>query len=153
MSIDTKGRIRGYVSHEDVFSYIKEKYDKNATDTVSKTTICPISKCTWDYTMNEHSEDSDNWYEVCGFIIFSHNEEKRMLFYCYYNINHLENIKYYSDRGLEEMVREETTYISLGYWGNSVEIIKDILQHFDGGWLDENDCDDNEFYYVGGSRQ
>jgi hypothetical protein len=35
----------------------------------------------------------------------------------------------------------------LGCWGDSVEIIKDIVTHF-GGWIDENDCDDKEFYPI-----
>ena len=45
------------------------------------------------------------------------------------------------------MVKAETTYISLSCWGNSIEIIKKIASHF-GGWMDENDCDDEEYYEV-----
>lgn len=37
---------------------------------------------------------------------------------------------------------------TLGYWGNSIEIIKEIVAHFGGGWVDENDCDDKEYYPI-----
>ena len=46
------------------------------------------------------------------------------------------------------MVESETTYLSLGYWGSSIEIIKEIVAHFGGGWIDENDCDDKEYYPI-----
>ena len=71
-----------------------------------------------------------------------------MLFYYYGNINSYENLKYYTEFGLEDMVKSETTHIGLGYWGSSVEIIKEIVENFGGGWLDENDCDDKEYYVV-----
>lgn len=46
------------------------------------------------------------------------------------------------------MVEMETTYLSLGCWGNSVDIMKELVAHFGGGWIDENDCDDKEYYPV-----
>ena len=46
------------------------------------------------------------------------------------------------------MVRSETTFISLSYYGASVEIIKEIVAHFGGGWVDDNDCDDKSYYPV-----
>ena len=30
--------------------------------------------------------------------------------------------------------------LSLGYWGNSVEILEDIAKNFGGGYIQENDC-------------
>ena len=50
------------------------------------------------------------------------------------------------------MVEAETTCISLGKWGNSIEIMEDLLHAFDGGWLDEDDCDDNQYYFVPSKR-
>lgn len=37
--------------------------------------------------------------------------------------------------------------LSFGYWGNSVEILKYLCETF-GGYIDENDCDDQEFYPI-----
>jgi len=34
--------------------------------------------------------------------------------------------------------------LSLGYWGNSVEIATYLCETF-GGYIDKNDCDDNDF--------
>lgn len=36
---------------------------------------------------------------------------------------------------------------SLGLWSNSVEIMRYLCETF-GGYLDENDCDDEEFYPI-----
>lgn len=48
------------------------------------------------------------------------------------------------------MVEAETTAVSLGCHGASVEIIKELIKHFGGGWIDENDCDDEEYYEIVG---
>lgn len=148
MGCDTCGKIKGYIKHEDILNYIRQKWDKNAKDTVEKKIYKSISECDWKFKINEHSEDFDNWYIICGFISFKYHEEDRMLFYDYDNLNHYENLDYYSKRGLSELVETETTYILLGYYGGSVEIIKEIVAHFGGGWVDENDCDDKEYYPV-----
>ena len=37
--------------------------------------------------------------------------------------------------------------LSFGLWGNAIEIMKDIVGHF-GGYVDENDCDDDTFYAI-----
>lgn len=59
--------------------------------------------------------------------------------YCYNNINHLENLEYYKNLGLEEMERSEYTSLILGYFEDSAAIIQDIIEYFGGGWMDEND--------------
>jgi hypothetical protein len=38
-------------------------------------------------------------------------------------------------------------YLSLGYFGKSVEILKYLCETF-GGYLDENDCDDIDFFPI-----
>ena len=38
-------------------------------------------------------------------------------------------------------------WLSLNFWGNSVKILKYLCETF-GGYLDENDCDDNGFYPI-----
>ena len=46
---------------------------------------------------------------------------------------------------LEDMVKAETTYLSLNKDDSSVDDIKKIVEHF-GGWVDEDDCDDEPYY-------
>ena len=148
MGRDTYGKLKGYVKHEDIFEFIKNNYDENAACRVDRTVHRPLSYLDWEYTINEHSDDNVNWYDISGFIYFKYNGENRMLHYFYDNIVDLSDLEYYSEHGLEDFVKAEKTHIGLSYWGSSVEIIKEILEHFDGGWIDENDCDDEEYYWV-----
>lgn len=148
MGCDTCGKIKGFVRHEDILNFIKRKWDINAKDKVEKYIMQPISELDWKYKFNEHSEDNENWYTLHGFISFKYNEEERALLYDYDNINQYENFEYYSKYGLREMVESEITFLSLGYWGSSVEIITEIVKYFGGGWVNDNDCDDEKYYPV-----
>lgn len=148
MGVDTHGKIKGFVRHEDIFNFIVQKYDKNAVCNIKKGINSPLSECDWKYKINEHSEDNKNWYSITGRIDFNYHGEERSLFYVYDNLNSYENINFYSEHGLKDMVLSETTYISLGFWGSSVGIVKEIVAHFGGGWVDENDCDDKEYYPI-----
>ena len=148
MGCDTRGKIKGFVHPDEILNFVRQKYDATAKSDVSETVLCPLKKCEWDYTLNPHGHDRNNWTTLTGFIVFSYKDEKRMLFYSYSNINSLENLEFYSERNLEDMVRAETTGLSLGTWGHSVEIIQEIVAQFGGGWVDDNDCDSEEFYPV-----
>lgn len=148
MGVDTHGKIKGFVRHEDIFNFIVQKYDKNAVCNIKKGINSPLSECGWKYKINEHSEDNENWYSITERIDFNYHGEERSLFYVYDNLNSYENINFYSEHGLKDMVLSETTYISLGFWGSSVGIVKEIVAHFGGGWVDENDCDDKEYYPI-----
>ena len=123
--------------------FVKQKYDINATSDV-KTEEYGEVLGNW---VKERYDNDNIWRVTSGFIKFNYKEEERLLFYYKSNINSYENLKFYSRCGLQDMVKSETTSISLGCWGNSVEIIKDIVVQF-GGWIDENDCDDKEYYPV-----
>lgn len=132
MGVDTNGRLIGNISPEEVLNFIRQKYDANAKSSVKIKNYGIIKK---------------DWIITNGFIEFTYNNENRRLFYYKSNINSYENLEFYSKHNLEDMVKSETTLISLGCWGSSIEIIKDIVTHF-GGWIDENDCDDKEFYPI-----
>lgn len=60
MGVDTNGKIKGFVSYEEVLNFIRKKWDKNARSNVNKRIICPISECNFKYKINEHSEDNEN---------------------------------------------------------------------------------------------
>lgn len=146
MGCDTHGKIKGYVRHEEIFNFIRQKYDENATMSIKKEIVCALSKYNDDeYELNAHSEDKENWYNIYGRIDFKYKGEDRSIFYSYSNVNFFENLDYYSEHGLEDMVKSETTYLSLGYWGSSVEIIKEMVAQFGEGWIDKNDCDDQPY--------
>ena len=130
MGVDTHGKIKGHIKYEEIFNFIRQKYDKNALCNIKKSINSPLEGCDWRYKINEHSEDNENWYMISGRIDFNYHGEERSLFYVYDNLNSYENINFYSEHGL------------------SVEIVKEIVAHFGGGWVDENDCDDKEYYPV-----
>lgn len=149
MGCDTHGKVKGFVRYEDILNFIVQKYDPNATCHITRDNYDKkLSDIDWPHKVNEHSEKSDVWYTVSGFINFDYYGEDRQLFYHYGNINSLENLDYYTSEGLEDMVRAETTFISLGCWGHSVDIIREIVAQFGGGWVDNNDCDDKPYYPV-----
>lgn len=147
MSVDTNGRIKGYVSSAEVLNYIRAKYDKNAKSLVSTENRGPFVDLPFPVEVYDPNE-TDVIFES-GFIEFEAYGNSRSLFYMHYNYNCHENLKYYFELGLEDMVNAHTTHISLGCYGQSDEIITNIVSHFGGGWVDENDCDDKPFHRVG----
>lgn len=141
MSTDTVGRIKGYITAEEICEYIKKCWDKTAESNVIRNNISSIQNITWDYLVNEHSENSEYWYADTGIIKFCYKGQERWLHYCYNNLNHFENLKYYKNLGLEEMERSEYTNLILAYFEDSAAIMQDIIKYFGGGWLDESDED------------
>ena len=97
--------------------------------------------------MQEIYGDTDDLYDIVGYITFRYKNKPMSLFYSYSNYNPYENLDYYLQYNLEDMVKSETTYLSLYLSASSVEIIKDIVIEF-GGWIDENDCDDEPYYPI-----
>ena len=89
-----------------------------------------IANISWKHRINEHSDDDVNEYVVYGSIYFYDGDDLRSLFYCYGNVNHMDNAEYYRKHGLGDMVESEVTNIFLKYWGNSVDIIKEIAVGF-----------------------
>ena len=71
-------------------------------------------------------------------MFFRDGEDNRQLFIMYGNSSE-------SDYGISGV------YLSLGMWGNSVNIIRFLCEKF-GGYLDENDCDDEGFYPINFSK-
>lgn len=49
------------------------------------------------------------------------------------------------------MVKSETTYLSLGKWGSSIEIIKELVTYY-GGWINFDDNKDEEYYYISSTQ-
>ena len=39
MSVDTHGKIKGFVRHEEILNFIRQKWDKDARDDVKKRTF------------------------------------------------------------------------------------------------------------------
>lgn len=143
MSCDTILRLKGHITAEQIVDYIDEHY-KFFNNGVKENNYGSLNNYNW---VKEKYDDSNEWKTTDGFITFNDGTENRAIFYCYQNINSYENLEYYNRYNLENMVKSETTCLSLELYGNSVEIMKGIAQEF-GGWLDENDCDDEPPYWI-----
>lgn len=142
MGVETSARLKGHVLPEEILNFIRQKIDKNATMDIHTDTYKEISKYEF---VKRHYGDSKNCIVHSGFIYFTSKAgNKRMLSYYYSNINSYPNLKYYSRVGLEDMVKSESTDLSLGHNDESVDIMMDILKEF-GGWIDKNDCDDDPY--------
>ena len=145
MSCDTVSslRLKGHITSEQIVDYIDEHY-KFMNNGVKENNYGSLNQ--YDY-IKERYDDSNEWKITSGFITFNDGVENRAIFYTYQNVNSYENLGYYSKYNLENMVKSETTFLGLGYYGNSVEIMKGIAQEF-GGWLDEDDFDDEPPYWI-----
>lgn len=143
MGVDTKGKIKGRISPKEIVRVIKEKFGVDAVSDVKQHDYGKLDDL--DFTFRNYGNNG-HWITDYGFICFEINGDRRSLFYSYSNINTYENLSYYKKEfpervDLKEMVKSETTHISLGLWKNSVDIIEAIVSAF-GGWVDDNDCDD-----------
>ena len=148
MSQETVGNIRGFVPYEYIVNYIKNNIDSSVTYKISRTKYCKIKDCDWHYKINEHSEDDEYYYTDSGFIFFKYNNLDTQLFYYYSNLCTYENLDYYKQYNLGQMVETETTQIRMLHDVDNIKLIKNIIIFFSDGWIDENDCDDEVFYFI-----
>lgn len=151
MFVDSQGKIKGFISPNSILNYIKQMWDENATSEVEMKVICPTSECNWKYEVKEHSEDSQNWYMLTGYIAFKCNDTDQLLFYCYDNLKSFTNLEHYSKYGLAEMIEMETTHIALEYSEVSAKIIKQIVSNFGGGWFSKACRNNIDYIYVDAS--
>ena len=143
MSVDVKVKLDGYVSPKEIEDFLNE---------IGSVEISKINKTNYrnscENERKERFDDNKDWIEEEGRITFNYNSERRVLFYIYDNVNYWNNINYYSEELQEKYVKGEHTELLLSLYGKAVEIMKLICENF-GGWIDENDCDDDiDPYYI-----
>lgn len=146
MGIDTRCKLRGRVTPEQIVRFLETKYTDVVNETSTRYTDIPKDCVCIDL------DDVGRWAITGGFITFTDiNGDRRMLHYFYDNLKFFDDlatcIKNEEPDEIILMYASKTTSLSLGCWGNSVEILKGICEEF-GGWLDENDCDENDFYRI-----
>lgn len=149
MGIDTVAKIKGRITPEQITEIIKDLFGVEPKNEVKRTIYDKLDDL--DYPFRNYGEE-DYWFGDFGFIRFTYNGENRQLFYSYNNINLYDNLllykRKYPDRtDIHNMIKSETTHLSLGKWGSSVEILEAIVKKF-GGWVDEDDCDDIPYRYI-----
>jgi len=150
MGVDTHARLRGYVSPDELARYIERRYNIKVGKYIDVRNEGLIKDLGITYSHKVVSGAKEYIKEVgnlCFTLVINGVEETRSLFYLHETIIPIENEEYYLENGLRELNEIDTTFISLGYWASSVEIMRDIVEEY-GGWLDENDCDEYPYYYI-----
>lgn len=117
MSVETKGYVNSKIKGKEIYDVITQEIDKDAV-----------------YNFKKENKYYGNG-EI-GYINFKYNRNNRSMFI-------IENMSCESSEQGKLFEDDRYTYLSLGQWGHSEEIITIILKAF-GGFLDENDCDSIE---------
>lgn len=124
MSVDTKGLLKGNVSHIEIIEFLKKKFGITEIDHSVKSG--GVFEKVYDKIMYD------------GYIYFKYKEEHRSMFYISCKPK---------DESYTEVDDGEYTYISLGHNELAEEIIESIVAEF-GGYYDRNDCDDEGFVAI-----
>lgn len=84
--------------------------------------------------------------EIEGFLNFNYKGDKRNLFYSHKDIVWFNKEEMTTNiiNNVQEL-NGETTWLSLGYDENAVELLTKVASHFNG-YIDENDCDDKYYH-------
>lgn len=150
MGASTVLKAKGHVPASEVLKFIRERFDgghKEATSNVKTTKGEPISDIAQRWSVKSFTGEPDKLTES-GFIFFTFNGEKRMLFYSYTNVGFLKDMANEVEQGVPEEIVGEHTYFSLGAGDDAVEILSRIGAVLQGAYLQRNDCNDPEWRAV-----
>ena len=152
MGIDTKARLIGHIEHDKIAEFVKSRFGYRIRTCINTNSYnYPTNLDIYaDYTQ------TGRWDIKSGFIDLIVDDTgmgNRSIFYCKNNLNTLENYDYYEKHHPElvEMVKAETTFLSMRKDDFAIEVIGAIVDEF-GGWFCEDDCGD-KFYRVVGKRE
>ena len=140
------GKIKGYVDFYNLVDFVKSKYNfAMITEKLNKDVIAPLSQCHLETQVNEHSDNTEYWYNMIATVKIPHRGKNKSIGYCYDNLSFKEEVEKFRKWSLTENM--ETTTISIGYSTDGEKeanesIIAEIIEHFGGGWI----SDDFEHY-------
>lgn len=147
MSVDTKVRLDGRVEPEEILNWIIKNIDSKAKMRPYKKDWYDANTIdSWNALIQEHYGDSPA-YVIHTTIQLRHNNKLMYLHVHYTNINTYENLDYYTERGLEGMVKSETTQITASYSKESLDVAKNLVSAW-GGWIDYDDCDGEPYVRI-----
>lgn len=133
MGKDIVVRLKGHITQHQIIDFLSSV----GYTTFDKTTkYIEGLKELWRCSYSDY-DDSCNAVHIDGFIKLSKDGEINSIYYSYWNVNTFEEIPHYQldypDRlNLILMAAMETTYISMNYSEESVELMKSICEHFGG---------------------
>lgn len=126
MSVETYGIIKKKTSAKRIAEYLKTKY----------TNVKLLKK------------DKEPVFENLYKIKFQDKKDHRLMYIIQHDKKHPVDPEDYwvelDEYNTDYFTKTSFTSINLGYWGNSVKIIKDIVEHFGGGYICE--CDTHNLF-------
>ena len=126
MSVETYGIIKKKTSAKRIVEYLKTRY----------TNVKLLKR--------DKSPVFENVYRIS----FQDGEDYRLMYIIQHDKKHPVDPKDYwveiDEYNTDYFTKTSFTAMDLGYWGNSVKIIKDIVEHFGGGYICE--CDTHDLF-------
>lgn len=149
MGKDTCVRLKGHVTQQQIIEFLNS-IGYLADD---KTNIYPLTFDVNDNRLYSNATSICCNHEESGFIRICKNEESSVIFYLYPVQTLTEDVMStyvnYPDRpDLLIMESSDTTFLDMRYSEDNLDLMKTICEHF-GGWIDENDCDDETYRFIG----
>ena len=147
-SMDTDGKLNGYIHHNEIINYISQHIDPHVTADIT-TTVCkaPQDEKAERY-LGSHKQET-----TVGFIYFTSKKGRpKSMFYSYIHVIPNDYEEHDVKHRRKDMENSETTLISLPYDEESVDIMTQLVRKF-GGWIDKNDEDDIPFEPVSKSDE
>lgn len=141
MSQSTCVYVKGRVSFNELLLYLE------GICTIEKSSKENLETARYYKSENLNKDMSTSGY-TNGFINVNYRGTPIRIFYLYDKLNTEENVEYYKKHGLIDMVKSKKTYLSFPCSPLSVELGKNIIYHFGSGWIDDNDCDEESYYFI-----
>lgn len=146
MSVDTKAKFVGKLDVDALLGFIKENIDPNAESTIETEERKIYSKFHDGIIFFGEKDGVEKL--TSGFIHFAYNGEVRSLHYYHHDTLWLDKNSF--ERNIKNGTQElnnEVTELSLGYNTTAVEVMKKVVEFFDG-YIQENDCSGEWFHKV-----
>lgn len=125
MGCDSKAIISKVVSVEDIVKYLESNY--------TNVRVGIMYKGVFDYKGSSH-----------GFIHFKDGDDERELWVSIDpHTSYTDSYDDFDDIEVRRCYDNPHTGFSLGYWGNSVNILEGIVKYFGTGYVQNNDCGDD----------
>ena len=70
------------------------------------------------------------------------------MFYYYSPLHSRDGYDDCNDKNILEIINSDTTCLRMPFCKESINILTNIVKYFGGGWIDDNDCDNEDFYKI-----
>ena len=157
MGCDSVAYLKEFVEPKCIYDYIRNNIDHNIIcDGTKWETICSLDSIKFDdYKKSQmpiifakSPEDFKNWRILSGWIYFNMHNKDWPMFYYYSPLHSRDGYDDCNDKNILEIINSDTTCLRMPFCRESINILTNIVKYFGGGWIDDNDCDNEDFYKI-----